>query len=775
MSGTTFRLLTDQNDYAPGSTAIITADGLTIGTTLTMNVQHVAGAGLDGLYGTSDDEVLDLGGAGHETWTVTDGGEGDLDGLANGTIVTSWYVNPDDSANQTFVLTATETASGQDGILGTSDDVFGASTAAVFTDAVIDLTTDGSSGTANGAYFVQSGAVSSAGTGLIEAFVRLQNGGTEDGFNTDDRPIEDSNGNTLSDINTSPSFTKSLELSAVPIVDPDAIAGTGKFFEFRLDINQLSNSPLLSLDRLQLYLGNSATLNNFNTDPLHAGDAFGSAAQLVYNLDAGANNTIYLNYNLEPGSGKSDMYFYVPVELVYGADGVAGGAGANVDLINTSIFNYVYLYSEFGSTGGAYATNDGFEEWSVSKTADVVISGYKWEDSNGNGAWDAGEHGLEGWEILVDYDNDGTWDGAVYTDATGYYEIPIFVLPEDKNSVTITVGETVQLGWTNTYDGPDVGTDGKTQVTITNPAGQGLNNLQLPIGDFGVTEVMNFGNFKNISISGLKYTDTNGDGSLSGDSPGTPGQTFTINLYTFTDADDDGVRDAGEALTFVSTTETDATTGAWAFGNLGPLAGLQKYYVAEAGETGWTQTVGTDGYVTDPTSGVNDTNNDFGNFKNISISGLKYTDTNGDGSLSGDSPGTPGQTFTINLYTFTDADDDGVRDAGEALTFVSTTETDATTGAWAFGNLGPLAGLQKYYVAEAGETGWTQTVGTDGYVTDPTSGVNDTNNDFGNFKNISISGLKYTDTNGDGSISGDPAGTPGQTFTIGLYSWIDTD
>ena len=97
MSGTTFRLLTDQSDYAPGSTALITADGLTIGTTLTLNVQHVTDAGLDGLYGTSDDEVLDLGGAGHEAWTVTDGGDGDLDGLANGMIVTSWYVNPDDS------------------------------------------------------------------------------------------------------------------------------------------------------------------------------------------------------------------------------------------------------------------------------------------------------------------------------------------------------------------------------------------------------------------------------------------------------------------------------------------------------------------------------------------------------------------------------------------------------------------------------------------------------------------------------------------------------
>ena len=38
--------------------------------------QGNAGAGDDGVYGTADDSTVDLGGAGHDSWTGTDGGAG---------------------------------------------------------------------------------------------------------------------------------------------------------------------------------------------------------------------------------------------------------------------------------------------------------------------------------------------------------------------------------------------------------------------------------------------------------------------------------------------------------------------------------------------------------------------------------------------------------------------------------------------------------------------------------------------------------------------------
>src|SRR5207237_183355 len=123
------------------------------------------------------------------------------------------------------------------------------------------------------------------------------------------------------------------------------------------------------------------------------------------------------------------------------------------------------------------------------------------------------------------------------------------------------------------------------------------------------------------------------------------------------------------------------TTGAWSFTGLGPLAAGAKYYVAEVGETGWTQTFGTAGDVITPTSGTDSTGNNFANFKSFDISGTKYTDVNGldaNSNLTGDTVGTPGQTFTINLSKWIDtALNPGTVDASE-LTFLQTTETDAT-------------------------------------------------------------------------------------------------
>ena len=86
---------TDLADYAPGETATITTTGVEVGATVAFEVDHVSGPGADGVWGTADDDINELGGEGHDAWTVTDGGAGDLDGLLNGNIVTSWSVNPD--------------------------------------------------------------------------------------------------------------------------------------------------------------------------------------------------------------------------------------------------------------------------------------------------------------------------------------------------------------------------------------------------------------------------------------------------------------------------------------------------------------------------------------------------------------------------------------------------------------------------------------------------------------------------------------------------------
>ena len=122
---------TDLADYPPGSTAIISANHFLPGSDITFQVVHIIGPGADGKLGTLDDILGNNTGDGHEAWIVTDGGIGDFDGIANGLVQTSWYVNPDDSLNETFLLTAK--GSGLDDILGTTDDQIATFS---FTDAI---------------------------------------------------------------------------------------------------------------------------------------------------------------------------------------------------------------------------------------------------------------------------------------------------------------------------------------------------------------------------------------------------------------------------------------------------------------------------------------------------------------------------------------------------------------------------------------------------------------------------------------------------------------
>ncbi|AGI24978.1 hypothetical protein H681_15550 [Pseudomonas sp. ATCC 13867] len=129
---------TDQQDYAPGSTASITANGFAAGSTVMFQVRHATSAGPDGTWGTPDDVLDGNAGAGHAPWYVTDGGAGDLDGKTNGSVITSWYVNPDDSAGATFQLSAAST--GADQTFGTADDTLAM---ASFTDSGLITVTPG--------------------------------------------------------------------------------------------------------------------------------------------------------------------------------------------------------------------------------------------------------------------------------------------------------------------------------------------------------------------------------------------------------------------------------------------------------------------------------------------------------------------------------------------------------------------------------------------------------------------------------------------------------
>lgn len=89
---------TDKLDYQPGETATVSAAGFAPGETIEFLVLHV-------------DDIPNTGG-GHEPWQVTDGSADDLDGVVDGNVQTTWYVNEDDSLGSVFNVTATGLTSG---------------------------------------------------------------------------------------------------------------------------------------------------------------------------------------------------------------------------------------------------------------------------------------------------------------------------------------------------------------------------------------------------------------------------------------------------------------------------------------------------------------------------------------------------------------------------------------------------------------------------------------------------------------------------------------
>ena len=196
--------------------------------------------------------------------------------------------------------------------------------------ATIDLTLANATATINGAIYTNTNT-GSTGTGVIQSFVRVQDNGVADGYNATVRPV-------MPDVNTSPSFTHDLLLSAVG----EVVRGGLTYYEFLLDINQTSANPLLSLDQLQIYTRATAL-----TSADELSDLTGAGSTLRYNMDAGTDNEVLLNYNLNSGSGSGDLFLYV-LKSAFGSEA-----------------EYVYLYSMFGNKGGAYAENDGFEEWAV--------------------------------------------------------------------------------------------------------------------------------------------------------------------------------------------------------------------------------------------------------------------------------------------------------------------------------------------------------------------------------------------------------------------------
>lgn len=219
--------------------------------------------------------------------------------------------------------------------------------------STIDLTTAGATSgvvtSASGDSFIVTQIdPQSTGTGVIDSFLRVQasgNSNSEQGYNTSlSTPFDDKGG----------AFTRSLLLTEVPIVN----IGGVDYYQILLDINQVNSSGLLSLNQIQLFTSaadrNDGTVSLTGTEP-HLSFTGGASTTEQFTLSSTYSNPfdIQLNYNLNPGSGAGDMFFYVA------KSGITPLAGQT----------HLILYSQFGNPPGPNGTNDGFEEWAVLKSS----------------------------------------------------------------------------------------------------------------------------------------------------------------------------------------------------------------------------------------------------------------------------------------------------------------------------------------------------------------------------------------------------------------------
>ncbi|MBS4028758.1 MAG: InlB B-repeat-containing protein, partial [Ignavibacteriales bacterium] len=308
-----------------------------------------------------------------------------------------------------------------------------------------------------------------------------------------------------------------------------------------------------------------------------------------------------------------------------------------------------------------------------------TITGLKFHDANANGVKDIGETGIPDWKIKIF----GPTNDSAQTNASGIYTF---------NNVPVgnyVVSEVQQIGWVQTY-----------------PTAPGFYSFSLAANQ--TVSGKDFGNYQLGSISGIKFHDLNGNGSRDAGEEGLTGWKIKLS-GTKTDS----------VLTDVS--------GHYVFTSLAP----GNYVVNEVLQPNWAQTKpgGTGTYSLTVISGQNISGNDFGNFEYNSITGIVFDDLNGNNSLDIGEPGIP----NWKLYL-----------SGSKVDTVQTN----TEGGYSFLQLAPGA----YTVTEELKPTWVQTFpATPGtYSMSVTSGQNLINKNFGNYKQGSISGMKFHDVNGNG-------------------------
>jgi hypothetical protein len=329
----------------------------------------------------------------------------------------------------------------------------------------IDLTTNGTVVSHNGAIFTQGGKGS--GTGNFDPFLTLQPGGsvsTEAGFNVCTEPVFGFNNNAIACPaatieNTGGDRTHELRASSVPVTDVNGTA----YREFVLDSNDAGSDPWMSIQVIRLFLDEQPDLNYNPTTNVFTGNT-GPAPSLLWNLDGDGDQTILMNtQGLENGSGVSDISILIPDSL-FPADCFYGSTTCNQFIYFGTIAGDPNLIVA-GHSGKNWNTTAGFEEWSTELLPVVNVAK----------------------TVDISFDRAFPWDVAKEADG-------------EPDHIDLFAGDTATIDWTVTATvGEPTESDASItgNIVITNPTGGAIPAIPAVVSD--VDDVLTLGGIEHVA------------------------------------------------------------------------------------------------------------------------------------------------------------------------------------------------------------------------------------------------------------------------------------
>ncbi|MFT8246881.1 SdrD B-like domain-containing protein, partial [Roseomonas sp. BN140053] len=376
----------------------------------------------------------------------------------------------------------------------------------------------------------------------------------------------------------------------------------------------------------------------------------------------------------------------------------------------------------------------------------VTLSGSVFTDTNGDGVRGTGDAVVAGATVQL-LNGAGTVVATTTTGSSGAYSFTGIAPGTYQVQFAAPAGTVFTAADQGGNDAVDSDANPATgrAAAVTLTSGQSAANISAGV-------------YIPASISGVVFTDTNGDGVRGTGEPGTAGLSVQL------------LNSAGTAVASTTT----GTGGAYSFTGVAPGT-YQVQFAAPAGNAFTTQNQGSNAAVDSDanpatgrtaavtlSSGSAVTNLSAGTYAPVSLSGVFFTDSDGDGIQGTGEAGVAGRTVQL---------------LNSAGTVVASTTT-GTGGAYSFAGLAPST-YQVQFVAPSGtvftaaDQGSNDAVDSDANpATGRTaaitlaSGQSATNLSAGTYAPVSVGGVFFTDTNGDGIQGTGEAGVAGQAVQL---------